>query len=100
MDIQRATLLLADTERTSVPLRDFTVVASDQSEQLVVLKLPEHLFEGTILADQPGDEAGASIELTTTDDQTYEGFVEVVATATESRIYWCGVVFRPVRCTL
>lgn len=99
MDIDHATLQLADTDRQSIRLADFRVVASDQSNQLAVLKLPEHVFQGTVLADHPGDEAGASIELTTTDDLTYEGFVEVVATTTNSRLYWCGVDFQPIRTT-
>ena len=95
MDFDRATLLLADASRTPIQLRNFTVVATDQPSQQIVLEVPEYLLQGTILADQPGDEAGASIVLTTTDDQMYEGFVEVIAAAAESRVYWCGVLFSP-----
>jgi hypothetical protein len=96
MGFDRATLLSADASRAPIPLRDFTVVATDQPSQQIVLKVPEYLLQGTVLADQPGDEAGASIVLTTTDDRTYEGFVEVIAAAAGSRIYWCGVVFQSV----
>lgn len=90
MRVDRGTLLPVNPGATPVSLTDFTVLRDDRSQQLLVLRVPDPVFDGTDLADQPGTEAGAPITLTVAPNTAYEGFVEVVAQAVDSRVYWCG----------
>jgi len=95
MLIERVTLLPPDTTDDSAPISPSAVTlrSADRSRQLAVLEVPARALEETPLAAHPDREAGYGIVLTTTEERTYSGYIEVVVEGTDSRFYWCAFDF-------
>jgi hypothetical protein len=92
MEIDRVTLIEPDgTVRLS--LTDIVVRSVAPSRQSLVFETPRGALEGTPLGGPSNEVAGCSVVLTTTDDRTYSGYVEVTTDAADARFYWCGVGF-------
>lgn len=88
MNVDQITLVPIESERTPAHIAEFAVLDVNRSNQSVVLRVSGHAT-GAV-------ELGSRIRLTTDENETYEGYVEVVAEATDSWICWCGVCFQPV----
>jgi hypothetical protein len=90
MEIDRVTLIEPDGS-VRLSFTDVVVRSVAPSRQSVVFETPHEVLEGTALGGPPSEVAGYSVVLTTTDDRTYSGYVEVVTDAGSARCYWCGV---------
>ena len=90
LTIESVTLVPLGADRSPITLADVRVRSVARSRHTVVLEVPASTIEEP-LSTGVGTEAGSSIVVTTTDGQTYSGYVEVVAEGTDSRFYWCGL---------
>lgn len=92
MDIDRVTLIDPDSG-VRLSLSDVVVRSVAPSKGSLVFETPREAFDGASSGEDPNDESGYSLVVTTTDGRTYDGYVEVVADSANARFYWCGVGF-------
>ena len=93
MVIERVTLLppAGSGERAPVTPTDVTLRSVDRSRQTAVLEVPAATLAETPLAADTSEGAGYEVVLTTAEERTYSGYVEVVAEGIDSWFYWCGL---------
>ena len=88
MKLNKVRISPTDIDRSAFTVQEFTGLKIDRSSQVAVLRIPTDAAGGV--------EEGASVRLITRGGDVYEGFIEVVADASDSRVIWCGMCFQPI----